>query len=326
MQPNNYDDNRFGDISLELILQAAMQSAQRQPSVLERITDAELLRRLAQAQAQSNSIQDQLLSELIRQQRLNLALQLHSAALNPFAPLLPLEADRIQPSMHASTRQQLPVGPLIWQVASPGNYASFNSLPVQLTQQRPDQLPSMTSFMRQPQTAHAWSSLSGNSSVPHLLDSNVQDNLEKTVPVHSTATRDAGMSSEGIGSLFVSRPRRRRPKRPRRQQSLPVEAALPSQGLNRQESSQAKSLHPSFDAPEKSGAIAAANLPSPKRRPYKADPFPVKLLRMIETAKEQGLEHLISFTENGTAVRMSSPNDLEELLFPKFFVSCRVMG
>ena len=42
---------------------------------------------------------------------------------------------------------------------------------------------------------------------------------------------------------------------------------------------------------------------------------------MIETAKSEGREQLIHFTSDGTAVQLSSPFELEEHLFPKFFVS-----
>lgn len=60
-----------------------------------------------------------------------------------------------------------------------------------------------------------------------------------------------------------------------------------------------------------------------RRRRYRGDPFPIKLRRMIETAEETGLGHLISFTKDGQAVRLSSIYDLEDLLFPKYFVSLK---
>lgn len=66
---------------------------------------------------------------------------------------------------------------------------------------------------------------------------------------------------------------------------------------------------------------SAVELKFLKRRRYQTETFPKKLLRMVQTAKKQGYQHLISFTDDGTAIRMSAPKTLTEQVFPKFFVS-----
>ena len=70
-----------------------------------------------------------------------------------------------------------------------------------------------------------------------------------------------------------------------------------------------------------SSSISSFGNQSTSRRRYRTETFPKRLLRMIETAKIQGHDHLIGFTEDGKAIFMSNPKELAARVFPQYFVS-----
>ena len=61
--------------------------------------------------------------------------------------------------------------------------------------------------------------------------------------------------------------------------------------------------------------------PSTNRRRYCTEAFPNRLLRMIETAKSQGHDHLIKFAEDGKSIIILNSKELAAQNFPLYFVS-----
>ncbi|GKY91442.1 hypothetical protein MPSEU_000116500 [Mayamaea pseudoterrestris] len=90
-------------------------------------------------------------------------------------------------------------------------------------------------------------------------------------------------------------------KRPRDSMSMNVNAAAPTA------------------APTASAAASTSSSAQFQKRRYRTETFPRKLYRMIQTARLDGQQHLIHFTEDGTAINMPSPRELTEQVFPKYF-------
>ena len=130
------------------------------------------------------------------------------------------------------------------------------------------------------------------------------------------ASRVGQMPPEIIKMRGRTSPRRMPSTRqPRRQQFEPASKSKEVQNDKRTKTTQDDC---NLDA-QVSGGQDQRQLSNSKRR--RTTPFPNKLWRMIEDAKAKGLEHVIHFANDGTAVQFSTPRDLEEHLLSKYFVS-----
>ncbi|GKY91501.1 hypothetical protein MPSEU_000122300 [Mayamaea pseudoterrestris] len=277
--------------------------------------------------------------DMLLQERINSnALQIPSnmLAVNPFASPFPTAAERYYTAMAsaAASQQQmlLQAAALARSQAVYANPLLPNSHLSQVLAQEHALLLQRQQLMNS--TSPQWPLLGSNLPLNNYLQApsssliqQQQERLQQQLLLEQAAARSRELAvsrrpsirAREEGTLLSGR--RLPMKRPRfDNESNPQQSFASSRSVSRQDSQSVPRISESDNTGNTSAATASStNVYSSDAtsRRYRSEPFPMKLLNMMEEAKRLDLEHLISFTSDGTAFQTSPFLELE--LFPKFF-------
>eukprot|EP00804_Cyclotella_cryptica_P004560 CCRYP_006901-RA/>CCRYP_006901-RA protein AED:0.03 eAED:0.03 QI:164/1/1/1/0/0.5/2/643/201 len=119
-----------------------------------------------------------------------------------------------------------------------------------------------------------------------------------------------------------------KPPSPQRRQNQPVDIVTPVLVTNNM--SESHHLIPSDNSRDNDAASPApaspiSDSPNPAKKEKRGprggvyDPFPMKVHRMLDQTKTEGLEAIVSWLKHGRAFKIHDPKAFAEVIMPRFF-------